>query len=556
MSRRTGLILLLALAALFLILNRPAYKGYFTDDDFENLSWTRPSPLSTFAVGLISPKFQSNNFRPLGHLFYHVEGALFGFDFHKYLAATHLLHFLNVWLLWLLARRLGSKPFAAAAACVFFAFHPGYFEAVWKPAYIFDILCATFCLLSLLSYARGRWIVSFLCFWLAYKAKETAVMLPFVLACYELWFGKKRWKTLAPFFVVSAWFAMQALVISPNTGPGNDYAFHFTLGALAVTSAFYAGRVFLAPYLGFAVPAAAWFSDNRRIWFGTTALILFLTPVLFLPGRIETGYCYLPFTGLAVALAGAAEMCHPAVIVAGLVLFAPWELHDIRLERRDQLAKDDDARAWVSAFRKIPPGAVDAFLWSATPYGFGDFGIEAAIRCFYPGAPKIGYYERPPIALTAPREAVLTWNQSLHKLDIVTHTPDTRDASYIDANNGTPVWQLGEGWSSPEGGYRWIAPYATARLDRPAGATRFAVRVMPNTPLLENAGGTLTVQVSLDGTPLPARGVTQTGWQTLEWDLKAAEPGTSNIAISIAPPYHPGGDPHGLGIPLGSFGFR
>jgi antibiotic biosynthesis monooxygenase (ABM) superfamily enzyme len=79
----------------------------------------------------------------------------------------------------------GAKPFAAAAACVFFAPHPGYFEAVWKPAYIFDILCATFCLLSLLSYVRGRWIVSFLCFWLAYKGKELAVMLPFVLAAYE-----------------------------------------------------------------------------------------------------------------------------------------------------------------------------------------------------------------------------------------------------------------------------------------------------------------------------------------------------------------------------------
>jgi hypothetical protein len=558
MSRRTGLILFLALAALFLIVNRPAYKGYFTDDDFEHLSWTRQSPISTFVIGLITPKFQTNNFRPMGHLFYHEEAAFFGFDFQKYLAATHVLHFLNVWLLWLLARRLGSKVFAAAAACVFFAFHPGYFEAVWKPAYIFDILCATFCLLSLLSYARGRWIVSFLCFWLAYKAKELAVMLPFVLACYELWYGQKRWKTLGPFFLVSAWFAMQALVISPNTGPGNDYVFHFTAGALAVTTAFYAARVFLLPYLGFAVPVAAWFSNNRRIWFGTAAMILFLTPVLFLPGRIETAYCYLPFTGLALALAGAAEMCHPAVIVAGLLLFAPGELHDIRLERRDKLAKDDDARAWVTTFRKynVGAGAVDAFLWNGRPYGFGDFGIAGAIKCFYSGAgAKIGYYEKPPITLDAAREAVLTWNQSLHKLDIVTHAPDTRDASYIEANSGTPVWQLGEGWSNPEGGFRWIAPYATARLDRPAGARRFEMRVVANAPLLQNAG-TVTVQVSVDGAPLPARSVSQTDWQTLEWDLPAAPPGTANIAISVAPPFHPPGDPRTLGIAVGSFGFR
>ena len=28
-------------------------------------------------------------------------------------------------------------------------------------------LCATFCLLSLLCYARGRWVLSFAAFWLA-----------------------------------------------------------------------------------------------------------------------------------------------------------------------------------------------------------------------------------------------------------------------------------------------------------------------------------------------------------------------------------------------------
>jgi hypothetical protein len=558
MSRRTGLILFLALAALFLIVNRAAYKGYFTDDDFEHLSWTRQSSLSTFVKVLATPRFQTNNFRPAGHLFYHAEAKLFGFDFRKYLAATHAFHFLNVWLVWLLARRLGAKPFAAAAGCVFFALHPGYFEAVWKPAYIFDILCATFCLLSLLMYVRGRWVVSFLCFWLAYKSKELAVMAPFVLACYELWYGQKRWKLLWPFFVVSGWFALQALVISPNTGVDNQYAFHFTLGALAMTSAFYAGRVFLVPYLGFAVPVAGWFSNNRRIWFGTAAMILFLTPMLFLPGRMETAYCYLPFTGLAIALTGAAELCHPAVMVAALVLFAPLELHDLRIERRDKLAKDDDARAWVTTFRKFAAGAgpVDTFLWNGTPYGFGGFGIEGAIKCFYPGAGfHIRYYEKPPVAMDASRIAVLTWNQGLHKLDAVSHGADTRDASYIDSNSATPVWQLGAGWSNPEGGYRWIAPDATARLARPEAATRFELSVMTNTPLLQNAA-TLTVQVSIDGTPLTPRRVSQTGWQTLEWDLPAAPAGPADIAIHIDPPFHPPGDPRVLGIAVGSFGFR
>jgi hypothetical protein len=558
MSKRTGLILFLALAALFLILNHAAYKGYFTDDDFDQLSWTRHASMSEFLTGLLTPRFQSNNFRPLGHLFYHEEAQWFGFDFTKYLAASHILHFLNVWLVWLLARRLGAKPFAAAAACVFFALHPGYFEAVWKPAYIFDILCATFCLLSLLSYVRGRWIVSFLCFWLAYKAKEPAVMLPFVLAAYELWYGAKRWKVLAPFFGVSCWFALQALILSPNTGAGNPYAFQFTLGALAVTSAFYAARILLAPYLGFAVSIGAWFSGNRRIWFGTAAMICFLVPVLFLPGRIKTAYCYLPFTGLAIALSGAAEMCHPTVIVTALLLFAPLALHDLRLQRRDTLAKDDDARAWVTSFRRFAAGAgpVDTFLWNGEPPGFGAYGIEGAIQCFYPGTHfQIVYYEKLPVAVGGAHVAVLTWIQNLHKLDIVAHGPATPDASYIDATSGTPPWQLGEGWSNPEGGFRWIAPYATARLDRPATAARFELKILANTALLQNAG-TVTVRVTVNGVELPPRRLTQTGWQTLDWELPAAPPGSANIAIRADPPFRSASDPRVLGIAVGSIGFR
>ena len=125
MSKRTGLLLFLALVALFLLVNRPAYKGYFTDDDFDLLSWTQHASMGDFAKGLLSPNFQNNNFRPTGHLFYHLEWLLFGFDFKKYLAASHVLHFLNVWLLWLLARRLGAKPFAAGVGCAFFRPTPG-----------------------------------------------------------------------------------------------------------------------------------------------------------------------------------------------------------------------------------------------------------------------------------------------------------------------------------------------------------------------------------------------------------------------------------------------
>src|SRR5260370_2551345 len=89
------------------------------------------------------------------------------------------------------------------------------FDDFWKPMYIFDVLCATFCLLSLWCYATGRWMLSFVAFWLAYKSKEMAVMLPAVLLGFEFWFGKHRWKPLVPFFPGSLSFGAQWILGNP-----------------------------------------------------------------------------------------------------------------------------------------------------------------------------------------------------------------------------------------------------------------------------------------------------------------------------------------------------
>jgi len=560
MSKRNGLILFLLLVALFLIVNRAAYKGYFTDDDFEHLSWTRGSPAVDFLWGALSPRFQSNNFRPVGHFLYHAEGRWFGLRYAGYLVVLHAAHLLNVWLIWLLARRLGVKPLAAAAGCLFFALHMGFFEALWKPAYIFDVLCATFCLLSLLCYSRGRWLLSFLCFWLAYKAKEPAVMLPFVLGCYEIWFGQKRWKPLVPFFVASFSFGIQGLLMNPNRGQDNSYAFHFTLDALLQTSVFYASRVFLVPYLGFAVPIAAYFSRNRRVWFGVAAMAVFFVPMLFLPGRIETAYCYLPFACLAIAFAGIADVTPPAVVAIFFLLWLPLDLHELRLQRRDKLARDDDARNWVTAWNRFAAGSTappDVIIWSGEPTGFGAFGVVAAIKCTYrPGAVlDVRYSDRPTLPPGRMRVAFLTWDGALHTLEAIEHTPQTPDVSYIDATSGTPVWQLQKGWYGPENHFRWIAPDAVARLDRPATATRFEIRVLASATLLEKVGP-VTVRILLDGRDQSPRRVAEAGWQTLAWDLPPAPPGPVSVTIHTEPPLHPEGDPRTLGIAVGAIGFR
>ena len=168
------------MAALFLAMNRGAYRGYFSDDEVDNLSWTPFVSGVGFAKALATPLFLEYNFRPVGHFYFKEMEKYFGLDFPKYVLGIHVFHLFNAWLLWVLARRLGAAPFSAGAAVLFFAFHMALFDALWKPMYVFDVLCGTLCLLSIVFYTGRRWVLSFLAFWMAYKSKELAVTLPAV----------------------------------------------------------------------------------------------------------------------------------------------------------------------------------------------------------------------------------------------------------------------------------------------------------------------------------------------------------------------------------------
>ncbi len=318
-------------------------------------------------------------------------------------------------------RRLGAPPLAAAAACAFFGLHMALFDNFWKPMYVFDVLCATFSLTALWCWSRGRWVLAFLAFWLAYKSKELAVMLPVLLALYELWFGKRRWKPLIPFFLVSLSFGLQSILLNPNRD--NDYTFRFTFAALARTAPYYAGRLFLVPYLGFLAPLFALFARNRRTWFGLAAMALFFFPLLFLPGRIFSAYCYLPLTGLAIALTGAAEATSPAVVAALALLMLPLDYRELRRNGRETLDRDQGIRIWMNAVERFAAANpnVRAFVFSGEPAGFQQWGVEGALKYFYERADmEIRSASDPDAAAlrTGKHAAFLAWDPVRRRLDI------------------------------------------------------------------------------------------------------------------------------------------
>jgi hypothetical protein len=377
-----GILPLLAgvvVAIVFIGLNHTAYDGFFQDDELDNLRWAPSRPASIFIKGLIDPRFERYNFRPVGHLYFALMGRNFGLDFPPYMTPIFALHLLNALLLYLLMRKLGIKQWCALASAAFFTLSATAFDAYWKPMYVFDLLCTTFSLASILLYAYRRWVLSFIAFWLAYKAKELAVMLPFVLAVYEYWFGERKFKVLIPFLLAALSFGIQGIVLNPIKNKNTDYSFHFAFNALKRTAPFYAHRFLMFPLSGFLLFALAFIRD-RRIWFGLLAMVLVMVPLLFLPGRLFEAYAYLPLACAAIAMAAAASRWNPVWAWIALAVWMPFNLRQWHDERRAKLALDDQIFSFVDSTQSFAARnpAVLTFVYDGIPSGFHAWGAAAA----------------------------------------------------------------------------------------------------------------------------------------------------------------------------------
>ncbi len=336
----------LAVAVLLLIAHRAAYKGYFSDDDLDNLVNTRHVSAEVFAKEFLTPAFSPGNFRPSGHLYYKLLGGFAGLKFPPYVAVLHLLHGLNIVLVWLLLRRMGAPPVGVWAGALLFSFHMAAFDAVWKPMYIFDVLCCTFTLLTLLLYMRGWWMAALVPFWLGYKSKELIVVLPVLLLAWEYMAGERRWKRVLPFLAIAISFSLQGTLYSAGTD--NDYTLRFSPAALAKTLPFYGSAMLLIPYLGLGLPLLALVKDARLRW-GLLFLFLMPAPLWFLPGRLFSVYLYVPLIGLAVAFAFLAARWRVWWVAVFFLVWLPVNHRVLRQKRSEELYAAAENKAYVAA---------------------------------------------------------------------------------------------------------------------------------------------------------------------------------------------------------------
>jgi hypothetical protein len=558
MKRTLGGAIAVAAFAAFLAANRGAYRGYFSDDDLDNIGWTTALPSSDFARGLISPRYETNHFRPVGHGTFAILGSLTGLRFEWYTGVVHLLHFATTVVLFGVLRKFGFEPWQAFAGAGFFLFQMALFDALWKPMYLFDLWCGLFLALALSSWMSGRFLVAFLFFWLAIKSKEHAVMFAGVVALYETCLGQRRWRQVATAGIIALVFVVQAA--TGNRDQGAAYTLSFTVPALIQTVSYYSSRILVLPYLGPALLLAAMLARDRRAWWGLASALLLMAPLLFLPGRMFTAYLYAPMIGIAVAVAAfAARSGWKFTAVAS----AAWLLLNfvhLRERRRAELASANDNRAYCEGVARFARGNPDLrrFVVSDSPEGMRQWGVQGALRIAYrtldlqveaADSANLG------ALFAGGRVGILHWNRQLRELQSDVREAHEKNASYIDFSKPHAIWQLGEGWYEPEGAYRWTRPRAAAILRRPAGAAVFEIKVNVGDAFIGAVKRT-QVRVLIDGSPAGAAEFRRPGWDTVSFPVKTAAGGDATVEILAAPEFRPPNDPRKLGIAIGAFGFR
>jgi hypothetical protein len=157
--------------------------------------------------------------------------------------------------------------------------------------------------------------------------------------------------------------------------------------------------------------------------------------------------------------------------------------------------------------------------------------------------------KKPPGFLQSPWLAVLYWDNVAHRLEPVVRQGPL--LGYIQIGPRTPVWQLGEGWFSLEGQYRWTRPHATAELERPENTSEFELKVIVNDLYLERVHQS-HVRLTLNGVPSGGVDLKEAGVFTFRVKVPPAPAGRTEVAIDADPPY-PGNEP--MGIAVMSFGF-
>lgn len=294
----------------------------------------------------------TNYYRPLQLLVYAAEYQLFGDRPAGWHAVNVLLNAIVASLAYLLIASLAS-PRLAFWSALLFAMHPIHTEPVAWVAALPELQCALFLLLAILFYHRSRnaaspsfaVFLSALFFLAALFSKEAALLFPFILLGYELFYRPSNFslsslaKRLSPALLVLAVYLFARISalggFAPRHNPGRAILSPWQL-FLAVPSVFarYIGKLLLPIHLNYfytfplTTSITLWFAAGVlaalfiaiAVWhfraarpalsFALCWLVLTLAPAFSLNSVgvnfFTERYLYIPSVGFAVVVAAAA----------------------------------------------------------------------------------------------------------------------------------------------------------------------------------------------------------------------------------------------------------
>jgi hypothetical protein len=556
--RLTVLAFFIAILILFYFATRPAYKAYFSGDDLDKLGWPTLISSGEFFHHLSTPAFSPNLIRPVGLLYYRIMGRAFHLKYWPYVAVLQAGHILNVILLFLLLRRLELPDFAACAGSLFYIFHVAVLDIYWQPQFIYEVLACMLALVTMLLYARGRWILALIPFWFAYKAKEIVVMLPVVLLAFEMLLGARKWKRLIPYFLISLNFGLQALWNNRQPVPASEYILRFTPQVLWHTIVFYSSAIVFLPFAGFALLLLPLFIRDRRLYVGIIFMLALFLPMLVLPGRLESVYWYIPLVGVAIVFAVIATRAPHWAIVLFFLVWLPVNYGISRGRRSALLDIGNENRFYTTGLldyaRKVPP--LKAVVYQGFPPHLGAWGVTGAIhQAFGYGVEAVWYQDaRAAAAAHNVPMAIVDYDPVARKVNGIFRTRDQLESYIRFPGQFWTASQFGAGWYDQGSAVRWIAPRAEAEFYRPGGASQFEIVATVPQSNIEKEGPS-AVTLLEEGRPLGTAVLSST--QPLHWKLSAGAAGGKHLTILSKPARHGGPqDPRDLGIAIKAIGYR
>lgn len=301
----------------------------------------------TSTTGSFVPGIHSGTYRPLIHVLYAAQYALFGLEPWGYHLVNVILQAIAVMLVYLLSIRLlgddGKGCLYALAGAFYFAIHPVHTEVVAWVSTLAELCLSILFLSAILLHIRGSFLcasLSWICFFAALLFKETALMLPAVLFAYDVTIGRdKGWKVniarYVPFVIATIFYFMLKTYAVKEVLPGRNWFdltyFQYFLSVFPVIMIYFQKliiptglhayyhiepvrsiaepRAFVSVVLTLAYCALLYFACRKN---KTAAFLLAWIPLTFLPPLYLPGlgrsffadrYVYLPSVGFSILAA-------------------------------------------------------------------------------------------------------------------------------------------------------------------------------------------------------------------------------------------------------------